>query len=292
MRSSIRRFAARAEGASRMRNAKLPIRCFVGFALLGLIAVSVFGASIFAKYEPLQQNAEKRLEAPSAEHPMGTDRFGRDMLSRTLHGGQTTLLSALLALGAALTIGLAAGLVAGRYHGSAIDTLLMRAIDVLLAFPFIVFAMIIAALFGTSFFHLLIAVVSVWWVSFARVTRSVVLRAKHETSYEAAKVLGAGSAVLMMKELLPRAAGPILILASFELAGLLLSISALSFLGLGAQPPAPEWGSMLADGRDHFMQAPHLLLGPALFIMLTVLAFNLIGEGLRDRLDPYEITGM
>jgi len=275
-----------------MRNGKLPFSCIAGILLLGIVAVTVFGASFFTRYDPLQQNAESRLEKPSAAHPMGTDRFGRDILSRTLHGGKTTLLSALLAMGAALSIGLVVGLIAGLFHGSAIDTVLMRVIDVLLAFPFIVFAMLIAALFGTSFLHLLIAVVSVWWVSFARVARSVVLRAKHETSYAAAIVLGAGPGALVMKELLPRAASPVFILAAFELANLLLSISALSFLGLGAQPPTPEWGSMLADGRDHFMQAPHLLLGPAFFIMLTVLAFNLIGEGLRDRLDPYEITGI
>ncbi len=275
-----------------MRKNKLPYSCIVGFILLAIIGIGVFGAPIVSRYEPQQQDAKSRLEKPSAAHPMGTDRFGRDMLSRTLHGGKTTLLSAMLALTAALSIGLAIGLLAGLFHGSPIDAIFMRTIDVLLAFPFLVFAMVVAALFGTSFLHLLIAVVSVWWVSFARVARSVVIQAKQETSYAAAQVLGASRMSLAWRELLPKAVGPILVLASFELAQLLLAISALSFLGLGAQPPTPEWGSMLADGRDHFMQAPHLLLGPAACIMLTVLAFNLIGEGLRDRLDPYERTGM
>jgi peptide/nickel transport system permease protein len=275
-----------------VRKNKLPYSCIVGFILLAIIGIGVFGAPIVSRYEPQQQDAKSRLEKPSAAHPMGTDRFGRDMLSRTLHGGKTTLLSAMLALTAALSIGLAIGLLAGLFHGSPIDAIFMRTIDVLLAFPFLVFAMVVAALFGTSFLHLLIAVVSVWWVSFARVARSVVIQAKQETSYAAAQVLGASRMSLAWRELLPKAVGPILVLASFELAQLLLAISALSFLGLGAQPPTPEWGSMLADGRDHFMQAPHLLLGPAACIMLTVLAFNLIGEGLRDRLDPYERTGM
>ncbi len=274
-----------------MRKSKLPYSCIVGFILLAIIGVGVFGAPFISRYEPQQQNAQARLEKPSAAHPMGTDRFGRDMLSRTLHGGRTTLGSAVLALTVALTIGLAVGLLAGIFHGSPLDAILMRTIDVLLAFPFIVFAMIVAALFGTSFLHLLVAVVSVWWVSFARVARSVAIQAKQETSYAAAQVLGASRMSLLRGELLPKAVGPLLVLAAFELAQLLLSISALSFLGLGAQPPTSEWGSMLSDGRDHFMQAPHLLLGPAVCIMLTVLAFNLIGEGLRDRLDPYERTG-
>lgn len=261
-----------------------------GAVLLGLLAAAVFGAPLLAPYDPVEQHAAERLEKPSREHPLGTDRFGRDILSRALYGGQTTLISSLTALGATIVIGLLLGIVAGMVHGSWLDTLLMRLIDVLLAFPFMVLAMVIAALFGTSLFHLLVAVVAVCWVSFARLARSVVLQAKSETSYAAAKVLGASSAAIMLKELLPKTISPVLILATFELGSLILSIAALSFLGLGSQPPAPEWGSMLADGRDHFFQAPHILLGPALFIFITVAAFNLIGEGLRDRLDPYEKT--
>jgi peptide/nickel transport system permease protein len=271
-----------------IRNAKRPVSLMVGAVILGLLAVAILGAAWLAPHDPLKQQVSERLQKPSAEHPLGTDRFGRDVLSRTLHGGQNTLLAAITALGAALAIGLAAGLLAGMYHGSLLDALLMRLIDVLLAFPFMVLAMIIAALFGTSLFHLLIAVVSVWWVTFARLTRSVVLHAKSEVSFAAAKVLGASNGTIIWRELLPKAISPVLILATFELGSLILSIAALSFLGLGAQPPSPEWGSMLADGREHFMQAPHILLGPALCIVITVLAFNLIGEGLRDRLDPYE----
>ncbi len=259
-----------------------------GLALLGLLAVAILGAPWLAPHDPLKQQASERLEKPSLQHPLGTDRFGRDVLSRALHGGQSTLLASLTALAAALAIGLLVGLLAGMFHGSALDAALMRLIDVLLAFPFMVLAMLVAALFGTGLVHLLLAVVSVWWVSFARLARSAALHAKSETSYAAARVLGASSASLLLRELLPKALGPSLVLATFELGSLILSVAALSFLGLGSQPPAPEWGSMLADGRDHFLQAPHILLGPALFIVLTVLAFNLIGEGLRDRLDPYE----
>ncbi|MBW7474017.1 ABC transporter permease [Paenibacillus oenotherae] len=271
-----------------MSNANHPISLISGIVVLSLLAILILGAPFLAPYDPVKQNVTERLEKPSMEHPLGTDRFGRDVLSRTLHGGQTTLISSVVALCAALIIGLLVGLTAGMFHGSIIDIILMRLIDVLLSFPFMVLAMVIAALFGTSLIHLLLAVVAVWWVSFARLTRSVVLHAKNETSFAAARVLGATNGAIIFKELLPKAISPVLILATFELGSLILSIVALSFLGLGSQPPAPEWGSMLADGRDHFMQAPHILIGPALFIFLTVLAFNLIGEGLRDRLDPYE----
>lgn len=281
-------FIGKEKNAIVTRNAKLPLSLIAGVVLLCLLTAAIAGATWLAPHDPLQQQVSERLQKPSADHPFGTDRFGRDVFSRTLHGGKHTLAASVTALGAALAVGLIAGLLAGMYHGSLLDALLMRIVDALLAFPFMVLAMIIAALFGTSLFHLLIAVVSVWWVSFARLTRSVVLHAKNETSFAAARVLGASAAAIIGKELLPKAISPVLILATFELGSLILSVAALSFLGLGAQPPTPEWGSMLADGRDHFLQAPHILLGPSLFIVLTVLAFNLIGEGLRDRLDPYE----
>lgn len=272
-----------------LRNAKYSKSFMAGISILAIITILILCAP-FMPYDPIAQNVSERLQSPDLHHPLGTDRFGRDVLTRTLYGGKTTLIAAFLALGSALVIGMAAGLIAGLFHGTIVDTVLMRIIDVLLAFPFIVLAIVIAALFGTGFVHLLIAVVSVWWVSFARLSRSVVLQAKNETSYEAAIVLGASSREIILRELLPKALSPVLVLATLELGSLILSISALSFLGLGAHPPTPEWGSMLADGRDHFFQAPHILIGPTLFIVLTVLAFNLIGEGLRDRLDPYEIA--
>lgn len=271
-----------------MNNRRAAYTLRFGFMLLALLTISIFVYPWLYSADPLAMNAGARLESPSGEHWLGTDRFGRDILARTLHGGQTTLLSCALALGSALSVGLLLGALAGLFHGSLFDLLLMRVIDVLLAFPFMVFAMVIAALFGTSLLHLLLSVVIVWWVSFARLTRSIVLNAKDSTSVQAARVLGTSDAVILFKELLPQAIGPVWVLATFELGNLILAIAALSFLGLGSQPPSPEWGSMLADSRAHFMTTPHLLLGPALFIVLTVLAFNCIGEGMRDRLDPYE----
>ncbi|OZI10962.1 peptide ABC transporter permease [Bacillaceae bacterium SAS-127] len=260
----------------------------IGIFLLCIVITLIAGASLFSTHDPVEQNVLNRLEAPNSDHLFGTDRFGRDVFARTLHGGQITLVSSFFTLGVTLIIGLFVGLLTGMFHGSIIDTIFMRIIDVLMAFPFMVFAMMIAALFGTSLLHLLLAVSIIWWVPFARLTRSIVLQVKNEVSVEAAQVLGAKTSTIAFRELLPRAIAPVSIQATFELGNLILSISALSFLGLGAQPPAPEWGSMLADGRAHFFEAPHILMGPGLFIILTVLALNLIGEGLRDQLDPFE----
>lgn len=260
-----------------------------GIMILAAMGILIIGAPLFTSYDPLEQRPLERLQRPTGYHILGTDRFGRDVFSRTLYGGRITLSASVLALGIALFIGLFIGMFSGMFNGSIFDIVIMRLMDVLLAFPFMVLAMVIASLFGTNFFHLISAVIAVWWVPFARLTRSIVLHARNETSVSAAKVLGATDWLIIYQEMLPRAIGPVLILATFELANLILSISALSFLGLGAQPPSPEWGSMLSDGRDHFMQAPHILLGPSFFIVLTVLALNLIGEGMRDWLEPYEI---
>jgi peptide/nickel transport system permease protein len=257
--------------------------------LLFIIIILVAGAPLFTTYNPLEQNASERLEKPDGKHIFGTDRFGRDVFSRTLFGGRTTLTSSILSLGIALSLGLLIGLTTGLYSGTVFDIVFMRIMDVLLAFPFMVLAMVITALFGQGLMQLLIAVVFVWWVPFARLSRSIVLQAKSETSVAAARALGARHRIIIIQELLPKAISPVLIQATFELGKLILSLAALSFLGLGAQPPNPEWGSMLSDGRSHFMIAPYILLGPALFIVLTVLALNLIGEGLRDMLDPFEI---
>jgi peptide/nickel transport system permease protein len=275
----------------KMIKTKYPISFFIGIFLIGFVIIMVAGAPLFTNYNYMEQNSAERLQGLSRKHIFGTDRFGRDVFSRTLYGGRITLVSSLTALIMALVVGLGIGLVCGLYKDSLLDRILMRIIDVLMSFPFMVLAMVVAALFGTGLLNLLFAVVSVWWVSFARLTRSIVLRIKSETYIYAAKILGARDRTIIFRELLPYVTGPVLIQAAFELGNLILTISALSFLGLGSQPPTPEWGSMLSDGRAHFMHSPHILLGPAFFILITVLALNLIGEGFRDRLDPYETAG-
>lgn len=263
---------------------------YIGIALLSAIVILVAGASLFAPYDPLEANAAERLQGISTAHLFGTDRFGRDVFSRVLFGGRVTLLSCGAALISSLFIGLIIGLAAGMKEGSALDRIIMRIIDLLMAFPFMVIAIVAATLFGNGLANLLSIVTAVWWVPFARMTRSLVLKAKTETYVSAAIVLGAGNGDILFRELLPQVLGTVLVQATFQLGSLILTIAALSFIGMGEHPPAPEWGSMLSDGRDHFFQAPYILLGPSIFIILTVLALNLIGEGLRDHLDPYEIV--
>lgn len=264
--------------------AALKLGCFLMFLLLGVIA----GADLLAPYDPLLQNPSIRLQTPTSSHLLGTDQFGRDLLSRLIYGGRTTLGASFLALFTALLLGVSAGLLSG-YCGGIVDAVLTRILDVLMAFPFMVFAIIVTALFGTGFIHLLFAIVSVWWVPFARLARSIALHCKEEPDILAALVLGAPTSIVIFRELFPRALPSALVLGTFELGSLILSVSALSFFGLGSKPPSPEWGAMLADSKAYFFHAPHLVLGPTLFIFLAVFSLNLIGEGLRDRLDPFEI---
>lgn len=271
-----------------MKGGSSLFKIICGSGLLAVVVILVIAAPIFTEYAPDAANAQDRLMSFSRQHLFGADRFGRDIFTRTLYGGRTTLVSSFAALGMALTIGVSLGIITGLRNRTLLDAVLMRIIDVLMSFPFMVFAMVVAGLWGNGLMSLLIAVVVVWWVPFARLSRSIVLQQKQETSVAAAEVLGASSFRIVFCELLPKTMGPIFVLATFELGTLILSISALSFLGMGAQPPTPEWGSMLADARPYFFRYPHLLFGLALFVVLTVFSLNLIGEGLRDYLDPYE----
>lgn len=264
------------------------VKVVVGISILLIIIFLVAAAPVFTTYLLDAGSQAQRLQGFSGEHFLGTDRYGRDLWTRTLYGGRVTLISSFIALGAALFIGTIIGILTGLYNESIFDIVLMRIVDVLLAFPFMIFAMVIAGLWGAGLGSLLSAVLLVWWVPFARLARSIVLQVKSSDSIAAARVLGAPGWRIVLYELLPRTIGQVFVLATFELGTLILSISALSFLGMGAQPPTPEWGSMLSDGRAHFFQYPHVLFGPAFFVVFTVLALNLLGEGMRDALDPLE----
>ncbi len=256
-----------------------------GGLLLALIIMLAIGAPWFTNFDPIEQRPEIRLQPPSPVHWFGTDQFGRDIWSRVLYGGRLSLAASSLALLLVMGIGLAVGVAAG-YLGGWVDAIMMRLVDILLAFPAMVLALVIVGLFEPGLNNVLLATVTTWWVGFARVTRSIVLQAREETTVEAARALGARPWAIIRREILPRVVGPVLVLATLDLGYLILAISGLSFLGLGAQPPSPEWGTMLADGRIHFLTAPHLMVFPGLMIFLTVLALNLLGEGLRDWLDP------
>ena len=261
-----------------------------GAAILAVVLGLTLAAPVLSPYNPAEQRARDRLQGPSREHPMGTDRLGRDVYSRVLHGGRTSLSASAIALGVTLTVGVALGLVAG-YAGGWVDGVIMRLVDVLMAFPSFILALIVAGLYGPGLLKIVLAATAVWWVSYARVARSLVLQAKQEGYVQAARAAGARPLSIALREVLPQIMGPIIVLATLNLGRLILTLSGLSFLGMGAQPPTAEWGLMLSEGKAYFMEFQHLMVFPGLIIFATVLGLTLLGEGLRDVLDPNGAAG-
>lgn len=273
-------------GARRKSNSRL---LTAGVFLLVALILFISMAPHITPYDPVAQQPEAALQTPSNQHWFGTDRFGRDIFTRILYGGRISLAASSVALLLAVTIGLASGIAAG-YTGGIFAAVIMRIVDVLFAFPSIIIGLVIAGLFGPGLINVLIAVISVWWVSFARLTHGLVLKVKEEPAVDAARALGARPLSIMLREILPRVIGPVIVQATLELGSLIIWISGLSFLGLGAQPPSPEWGVMLSDGLAYFMIYPHLMIFPGLMIFLTVFSLVLVGEGLRDIFDPESVT--
>ena len=235
---------------------------------------------------PITQDIEAVLDAPSARHVFGTDELGRDVFTRVVYGGRVSLQVGLLAVALALIVGTALGLLAGYWGGRWIDNLIMRGVDALLAFPSLVLAIAITAVLGPSLQNAMIAIGIVNIPAFARLVRGQVLGLRPKEFVEAARTLGAGDARVMVRHILPNTLGPIIVLASLRLAFAVLSEASLSFLGLGAQPPTPTWGSMLNAGRNVLEHAPWVSLFPGLAIFLTVFGFSVVGDGIRDALDP------
>ncbi|MCL0083294.1 ABC transporter permease [Thermodesulfovibrionales bacterium] len=257
--------------------------------ILALIFIAVL-APFIAPHDPIEQNLEHRLLSPNTEYLLGTDNLGRCILSRLIHGTSVSLQIGVMVVGIAAFVGVTLGLVAG-YRGGLIDELIMRIVDILLAFPGIILALVIAGILGPSLFNVMLALAVVGWTSYARVVRGAVLSVKEKEFVEAAQALGAGEARIMFRHILPNVMAPVIVMATLGMAHVILAAAALGFLGLGAQPPTPEWGSMLNDGRAFMRTAPHLTIFPGLAIMVTVLAFNFLGDGLRDALDP-RLKGM
>ncbi len=259
-------------------------------ALMGLMILAVLGglavlAPLVAPHDPAAQDVLDRYAAPSLEHPLGTDQLGRDELSRLLYGGRTSLLTS-IALGAGiLVIGLAVGTASG-FAGGIIDGAVMRVIDVLLAFPNFLLVLVVVGALGPGLVNLSIAFLVAGWVGYARVVRGLVLAAKERPFVEAARALGLRSRRVALGHVLPNVLAPVIVLWTLRTGQLLLALAALSFLGLGVQPPTPEWGAMLNDARDSLAQAPMLMVYPGALITLAALGFNLLGDGLRDVLDP------
>ena len=256
-----------------------------GFVIVALFIFIAVAAPLVAPRDPTDVDARAILASPSSAHWLGTDNLGRDLLSRLIYGARWTLGTAFLAALLVVSIGVLVGLVAG-YLGGLIDDILMRVVDVLLAFPSLVLALAIVGVLGPSLRNVMIGMVAVWWVDYARVIRGLAMTMREREFVTAARCVGASSPHIIFRHLLPNVIPSIIVLATLELGALMLAISGLSFLGLGAQPPTPEWGTMLNDGRLFFQRSPQLMLYPGLAITLVVIGCNLVGDGLRDILDP------
>jgi peptide/nickel transport system permease protein len=255
-----------------------------GGFLLFLALVALF-APLIAPYDPIKMVPEDRLQPPSEVHLMGTDNFGRDALSRIVFGARISLTVGFISVGISVAVGTVLGLAAG-YFGGYVDTVIMRVVDALLAFPGILLALSIVAALGSSLQNVMIAVGISSVPRFARVVRGSVLSAKEETYVLGARSVGCRSLGIMYRHILPNVFGPVVVLATLGIGSAILLSAGLSFLGLGAQPPTPEWGLMLNSGRPYIGVAWWIMTFPGLAIMVTVLAVNMVGDGMRDALDP------
>ncbi|RWJ58465.1 MAG: ABC transporter permease [Mesorhizobium sp.] len=261
-------------------------RLFVfGAAILLVVVLGAVLATRIAPYPPTEIVMSERLSPPSAEHLMGTDRFGRDIFARVLHGGRVSLLVGLCVVLLALVIGVPIGLVAG-YFGGKIDLLLMRIADVFLAFPPLLLPIAITAALGPGLWNVVIALGVSWFPGMARITRGAVLRVREELYIGAARTIGLGHLRILVRHVLPNSLTPVIVAASADFGYAILAGASLSFIGLGARSPAVEWGLMAADSRVDFLDHWWTALFPGLAIFVTVLALNLVGDGLRDILDP------
>jgi peptide/nickel transport system permease protein len=256
-----------------------------GGVVLLIIVLLTLAAALISPYDPIKTNQRLSLEQPSLEHIMGTDRFGRDIFSRVLFAGQTSLPIGIVSVAIGVLFGVSTGLLAG-FYGGWLDTISMRIVDLLLAFPGILLALAIIAILGGSLANLMIAVGIAAIPDYVRITRGTVLSVKEREFVLAARVIGCRGPAIMLRHILPNVVAPVIVLATLGMAAAIITGSALSFLGLGIKPPTPEWGNMLAEGREFLQRAPWVAFFPGGAIMLTVLSINLLGDGLRDALDP------
>lgn len=258
------------------------VACVV--VLLALAFTAVFAAQL-APYDPEKADLAHRLEAPGPDHLFGTDHMGRDILSRVIYGARISLTIGLIVVAVSAAIGGMLGLVSG-YFGGLVDDVIMRVVDAFLAFPGTMLALGIAGLFGAGFYNLLIALVVVEWSPFARLVRGTVISVRERDFVKASVGLGEGNARVILRHVLPNSVSPLIVMATTCVGSVILTAAGLSFLGLGVQPPTPEWGYMLNDGKLFIRTAPYIMVFPGLMILVTVIAFNYLGDGLRDVLDP------
>ena len=261
----------------------------VGGAIVLIAILAAIVGPFVVPYDPAAQTLADRLAGPTWPHPFGLDELGRDVLSRVLAGARISLLVGLLVVGASAVIGTILGASAG-YFGGWIDDVISRVVDVLMAFPGILLAIALVAVLGPSLTNVVAALAAIGWVGYARLVRGQVLRAREFEFVLAARALGAASPRVIGRHVLPSVLAAIVVQASLGMAGAIISEASLSFLGLGVQPPASSWGTMLAGGRGHLLDAPHLTICPGVAIALLVMGFNFLGDGLRDALDPRRPT--
>jgi len=262
----------------------------IGLVLVTLLSAAAILAPLLAPHDPNAVDVARKFLPPSREFPLGTDHLGRDVFSRLLFGARLSIGSTLVASVAVSLIGVTVGLVAG-WFGGVVDTLISRVIDILLAFPTFLLALAVTAILGPGLRNVLIAIILAWWASYARIVRSAVLAERDKPYIEAARAAGNPSGRILRRHLLPNIVAPMVVLTTLDLGAILLSLSGFSFLGLGVRPPTSEWGAMLSEGRTYLSRAPNMMFYPGVAIFLMVLGFNLLGDGLRDVLDPRTRSG-
>lgn len=262
---------------------QIKLAVFLGLVFLLLMVAACAGQLV--PYDPYAQDLMEALKPPSASHLLGTDRYGRDMLSRVLMGAQTTIFSALLLVAMITMVGTMVGVFCG-YKGGKVDAVIMRISDVFLAFPGMVFAIAVAGVLGGGIINAVLALAFISWPKFARIARGQVLSIRNMPYIDAARLSGSQPMQIIFKHILPNIIGPVLVTATLDIGTMMMELAGLSFLGLGAMPPIAEWGSMMSDGRSMLQTAPWVILAPGFAIFVTVMLFNLLGDTVRDVLDP------
>jgi ABC-type dipeptide/oligopeptide/nickel transport system permease subunit len=257
----------------------------VGMVILAILIFVAVAAPLIAPYDPYDEDFAKGIQPPSREHLLGTDELGRDLLSRLIYGARISLRVGLIVVGIAGGIGVTLGAISGFYGGLA-DQVIMRVVDIIYAFPFLVLAIAVASIVGPSLTNTMIVLGCISWIGYARLVRGQVLSLREEDYVNAARVVGASNWRIIWRHILPNCLGVVIVTATFGVAGAILSASALSYIGMGAQPPTAEWGAMLSNAKKNMRHYPVMAIAPGMAIMITVLAINFVGDALRDALDP------
>ncbi len=257
----------------------------VSLSIILVFVLAILFAGTLAPYSPIAQHVLDRLQPPSLTHPFGTDQLGRDVFARVIYGGRASVPAALVVVVIGASVGTLIGAIAG-YGGRLVDEVVMRITDMVLAFPVLVLAMAVAAALGASLVHGIIALTAVWWPQYVRVCRSIVLELRDKEFVEAARAAGRRTFAILFRVILPNALPALLVMAAVDIGRAILNFATLSFLGLGARPPIPEWGAMVSDGAD-VMDQWWVAAFPGLAILCLVFAFNLLGDSVRDALDPW-----